>query len=93
MAKAIEKLLAEMRASPQSVRFSDALKVAGHYFGKPRISGSHHVFKMPWQGDPRINLQEDGGKAKPYQVRQLLSAIERKELLDSQAAEGSEGDG
>ena len=90
--KAIEKLLAGMRDSPRSVRFADALKVAEHYFGKPRMSGSHYVFKMPWAGDPRINLQYDDGKAKPYQVRQLLAAVEKKELLDAQAAR-SEDDG
>jgi hypothetical protein len=91
--KAIEKLLAGMRNKPRSVRFADALKVAGHYFGEPRRSGgSHHVFKMPWAGDPRINLQDDDGKAKPYQVRQLLAAVEKKELLDAQAAR-SEDDG
>jgi isopropylmalate/homocitrate/citramalate synthase len=28
-------------------------------------------------GDPRINLQDAGGKAKPYQVRQVLQAIGR----------------
>jgi hypothetical protein len=33
---------------------------------------------MPWAGDPRINLQlGSGGKAKPYQVRQALQAIDR----------------
>lgn len=78
--RAVGKLLAGMRASPRAVRFADALKVAEHYFGKPRVAGSHHVFRMPWPGDPRINLQNDGGKAKPYQVRQLLAAIEKKEL-------------
>jgi hypothetical protein len=32
---------------------------------------------MPWPGDPRINLQAgDGGKAKPYQVRQVLAAVD-----------------
>ena len=64
-----------MRNNSQSTSFSDALKVAEHYFGKPRISGSHHIFKTPWAGDPRINLQEaKGGDAKPYQVRQLFGS-------------------
>ena len=72
-----------MRASPRAIRFSDAVKVAEHYFGSPRISGSHHVFRMPWPGDPRINLQNDSGKAKPYQLRQLLMAVEKKDLLDA----------
>lgn len=32
---------------------------------------------MPWPGAPRVNMQAgDGGKAKPYQVRQVLAAID-----------------
>jgi hypothetical protein len=34
--------------------------------------------RMPWAGDPRVNMQESkGGKAKAYQVQQLLTAIDR----------------
>ena len=51
-----------------------------HHFGPPRTSGgSHLVFKTPWPGDPRVNIQNDHGMAKAYQVRQVLAAIERKE--------------
>jgi hypothetical protein len=79
--KRIAKRLADMRANPGQVRFRDALAVAEHFFGAPRRSGSHHVFRTPWPADPRVNLQETaGGKAKPYQVRQLLAAVERLEL-------------
>ena len=85
MPKRIAKLLAGMREHPKSVRFSDALAVAEHYFGPARISGSHHVFKTPWPGDPRVNLQKANGNAKPYQVGQLLKAVDRLEL--SKAAE------
>ena len=32
---------------------------------------------MPWPGDPRINMQEgESGKAKAYQVRQAVAAID-----------------
>lgn len=76
MAK-LDDLVAEMRNNPKGVSFNDALKVAEHYFGKPRNKGtSHYVFKMTWPGDPRVNLQRDGQYAKPYQVRQLLAAID-----------------
>jgi len=34
-------------------------------------------FKTPWVGDPRINIQNDRGKAKTYQVRQVLLAIDK----------------
>jgi hypothetical protein len=37
MAKAIQKRLADMRSNPKSVSFSDALAVAEHYFGEPRV--------------------------------------------------------
>jgi hypothetical protein len=36
------------------------------------------VFKTPWAGDPRVNIQRSrGGEAKPNQVRQVLKAIEK----------------
>jgi hypothetical protein len=76
--KSIQDLIAEMRANPADVRFADASRVASHSFGTPRNKGSsHYIWKMPWAGDPRINLQDARGKAKPYQVRQMLSAIDR----------------
>jgi len=78
MSNPIDKLLTKMRQAPTGVRFVDAIKVAEHYFGAARQKGSSHmVFKMPWVGDPRVNLQNDHGKAKAYQVRQLLDAIDR----------------
>ena len=76
----MEKLLGQMRSSPSGVRFEDLAKVCDHYFGQPRQQGtSHRVYRMPWQGDPRVNIQNDRGKAKPYQVRQVLVAIEKLE--------------
>ena len=73
------KALAQMRREP-AVRFMDLGKVREEYFGKPRqTSGSHAVFKTPWLGDPRVNVQDDHGKAKPYQVRQVLAAIDKLE--------------
>ncbi len=63
-----------------NVRFDDLATVCEHYFGPPRTTGgSHAVFKTPWPGDPRVNIQNDHGKAKAYQVRQVLAAIDKKE--------------
>lgn len=76
----IKDILAKMRASPKSIRFADLCKVCDAYFGEARQSGSSHcVYKTPWQGDPRVNVQNAKGKAKPYQVRQVLAAIKRLE--------------
>ena len=38
------------------------------------------MYKTPWVGDPRVNIQDNKGKAKPYQVRQVIQAIERMEV-------------
>jgi len=76
----IPKLLDHIRREPANVRFSELLKVCENFFGKPRkASGSHVIFKTPWPGDPRVNIQNDKGKAKTYQVRQVLLAIDKLE--------------
>lgn len=74
----IAKILGQMQASPTSVRFVDLAKVCERFFGPARQSGSRHaVFTTPWPGDPRVNIQNDKGKAKAYQVRQVLAAIHK----------------
>ena len=80
MAK-IDEIITEMKQNPKGIRFNDLSKVCDQFFGKPRnSSGSHRVYKTPWQGDPRINIQNDKGKAKAYQVKQVLLALERLEV-------------
>ena len=80
MAKILE-ILELMRNNPKGIRFNDLCKVCEGYFGEPRQSGSsHRVYKTPWQGDPRVNIQSSKGKAKPYQVKQVLQAIDRLEV-------------
>jgi len=67
-----------MGREPANVRFNDLKKVCEAYFVEPRQDGScHAIFKTPWPGDPRVNIQNARGKAKPYQVRQVLAAIEQ----------------
>lgn len=79
-------ILKKMRNSPTAVPFTDLVRVCTHYFGKPRHDGtSHKVFKMPWAGDPRINLQEEKGKGKAYQVRQAGEAIDKLVVLQAKA--------
>lgn len=74
----IDKLLFQMNQNPNGVRFTDLSRVCEHFFGSPRQSGSSHaVYKTPWIGDPRVNIQNDNGMAKAYQIKQVLKAIER----------------
>ena len=75
------EIVTQMRNNPAGIRFADLCKVCYHYFGRPRqVSSSHRVYKTPWPGDPRVNIQNSKGRAKTYQVRQVLKAIERKDL-------------
>jgi len=77
---AVRDILKRIRRNPKNVRFSDLLKVCDYYFGPPRQHrGSHRIYKTPWPGDPRINIQNDKGRAKAYQVKQVLMAIEKLE--------------
>ncbi len=80
----INKIITLMRKSPQEVKFTELSAVCEHYFGKPRNkSSSHYVYKMPWAGDPRINIQKaKGGKAKVYQVKQVLLAVTKLEDME-----------
>lgn len=78
MSSKIDKIVLQMRQSTRNVNFGDLCKVCEHYFGEARqAGGSHRIYKTPWQGDPRVNIQNDRGKAKSYQVKQVLLAIER----------------
>ena len=74
--KTIQAITDQMRDNPKEVRFSDLCRVCESYFGENRKSGSHRIYKTPWPGDPRINIQNDKGKAKTYQVRQVIKAID-----------------
>ena len=74
-------ILQQIKQNQTNVRFSDLCKLCEHYFGKARQSGtSHKVYKTPWQGDPRVNIQNKRGKAKAYQVKQVLKTIEKLEV-------------
>jgi hypothetical protein len=75
----IGKIIEQMRNVPQNVRYDDLVKVCDEHFGTPRQQGtSHAVYKTPWAGDPRVNIQcGKSGLAKAYQVRQVLQAIDK----------------
>lgn len=64
----------------QNVPFREIVSLAQEFgFQLVRVSGSHHVFSHPEVREV-LSLQEVGGEAKPYQIRQLLRLIERYNL-------------
>jgi len=77
----VDNILAQMKQRPKNIRFKDLCLICDYYFGDARQKGSsHRIYKTPWLGDPRVNIQNNKGKAKAYQVKQVLMAIERLEV-------------
>jgi predicted RNA binding protein YcfA (HicA-like mRNA interferase family) len=65
------------RGHLQNVAFADFVHlVKGFGFELLRASGTHHIFGRP-DIPELVNLQEVGGQAKPYQIRQFLRLVER----------------
>ena len=74
------KLLQQALHRPNNLRFAEMKSpVEAFGFRLHRITGSHHIFNNPTVQE-LVNLQNVKGKAKPYQVRQFLSPIERYNL-------------
>ncbi len=73
-----KKLLQRLaQGNLQNVTFADFVNLVEAFgFKLLRTSGSHHIFGHP--GIPQlVNLQDVGGRAKPYQIRQFLRLVER----------------
>jgi predicted RNA binding protein YcfA (HicA-like mRNA interferase family) len=65
----------------RNVAFADMVSlVTGFGFTLKRTRGSHHIFAHPALPG-MINLQDVGGEAKPYQIRQFLRLIEKYNIL------------
>jgi len=75
-----KKVLARILSNPVNVRFGDVQRLAEAFgFRLLRVNGSHHIYGRPDLSE-QLNLQEVGGEAKPYQIRQFLKIIERYNL-------------
>jgi len=75
-----KKLFARVLAGSGNVRFGDLVTLAEAFgFRMIRVTGSHHIFTHPRLPE-LLNLQNWKGKAKPYQIRQLLRLVEDYDL-------------
>ncbi|MDH5252261.1 MAG: type II toxin-antitoxin system HicA family toxin [Nitrospira sp.] len=75
-----QKLLAKALSGSKNLHFTEAVALAKAFgYRLSRTKGSHHIFAHPRLKE-LVNFQEVGGKAKPYQVRQLLDIVERYNL-------------
>jgi predicted RNA binding protein YcfA (HicA-like mRNA interferase family) len=74
------RLLRRLLAGSLNVSFTDMVNlVEGFGFRLARVEGSHHIFRHP-RVPQLLNLQQRGGQAKPYQIRQFLQLVERYDL-------------
>jgi predicted RNA binding protein YcfA (HicA-like mRNA interferase family) len=75
-----KKLLQKIISGSSNVRFKEAVRLAEAFgFRMDRISGSHHIFVHP-EIPELLNLQNVAGKAKPYQMKQLIKIVEKHNL-------------
>lgn len=72
----LEKLLAQVVSgrADANIAFADLRRLLLRLGFSERTRGSHHVFSRKGT-EERINLQESGAKAKPYQVKQVRAVI------------------
>ncbi|MGK7898193.1 MAG: type II toxin-antitoxin system HicA family toxin [Xenococcus sp. (in: cyanobacteria)] len=76
-----EKLLLKILGgrSDSNISFNDLCQLLEKLGFDQRIRGSHHTFRKA--GIPeKPNLQQDGNKAKDYQVRQIRNIILKYKL-------------
>jgi predicted RNA binding protein YcfA (HicA-like mRNA interferase family) len=77
----LEKLYMRVASASANARFEDVVHLAEAVgFVLTRTKGSHHVFCHSERPQLRLVLRERDGKAKPYQVRDLLRTIEQADL-------------
>ncbi len=74
------KLLQRLLINQKNVKFEDAVSCAEAFgFRLDRINGSHHIFVHDAISE-LVNLQNVKGKAKSYQIKQLLQLVEKYNL-------------
>ncbi len=76
-----EKLLMQILKgqSDANINFQDLVGLMRRFGFDKRVSGSHHIFRKEGVLE-KINLQKEGSKAKPYQVRQVRNIILKYKL-------------
>ena len=65
--------------SDANIRFDDLRMFLLRLGFAERVRGSHHIFRKEGVRE-RVNIQRDGTRAKPYQVRQVRQVILRYSL-------------
>jgi predicted RNA binding protein YcfA (HicA-like mRNA interferase family) len=76
--KTLEKIL--RGDSDANIRFEELCHLLQSKGFRMRVNGSHHIFTQAGIME-RINIQREGAKAKPYQIRQIRKILANYKLL------------
>jgi hypothetical protein len=84
-----EKILSQVLrgSSDASINFHDLVNLLLRLDFFQRVRGDHHIFTRDGV-EEILNLQPRGGKAKPYQVKQVRRVITSHGLVPQDTEEG-----
>lgn len=76
-----EKLLLKILSgtSDANIQFKDLCNLLKDFGFEDRVRGSHHIFRKEGIAE-KINLQREGNKSNPYQVKQVRNLIVKYKL-------------
>jgi hypothetical protein len=75
-------LLEELKANPRKIRFTRLCSIAEEFgFQTRKGTGSHRVYYRDGVREI-LDFQNESGRAKAYQVKQLIKIIERYNLSE-----------
>ena len=74
------KLLEKILNSQKNIKFNDFIIILESFgFYRTRTDGSHNIFKNNSINE-FMNIQSINGEAKPYQIKQFFSIVEKHNL-------------
>lgn len=75
-----QKLLQQILNNQKNVKFNEFVTIIEAFgFFRARTDGSHNIFKNTLVNE-FINIQNVNGEAKPYQIKQFFSLVEKYNL-------------
>ena len=75
-----QRLLRQILNNQKNVKFNDFVTILEAFgFFRARTDGSHNIFKNNSVNEI-INIQNVSGEAKPYQIKQFFSLVEKYNL-------------
>jgi predicted RNA binding protein YcfA (HicA-like mRNA interferase family) len=81
------KLLEDLKNNPKNIRFEKLCRIAEAFgFQFKGGKGSHRIY-LRKDINEMLNFQNVSGKAKPYQVRQLIKIIDKYNLTEEDGSD------